>query len=70
MNGPHTDLPQRLINSPGDRRSRHERVTSCASAKSDALSVKPSSARGLAAGEGVHAPRFAYDAWFQQSARD
>ncbi|MEO8464724.1 MAG: DUF885 domain-containing protein [Gammaproteobacteria bacterium] len=67
MSGPHTDLPQALIsfhrvNDERDMTAYVARIGEVARALGQALERAE-----LAAGEGVHAPRFAYDAVISQS---
>jgi len=67
MSGPHTGLPQALINfhrvdDEADMLAYIARVGEVGRALGQALERAQ-----LAAGEGVHAPRFAYDAVIQQS---
>jgi len=67
MDGPHTDLPQALINfhrvnDEADMVAYVARVGEVGRALRQGLERAQ-----LAAGEGVHAPRFAYDAVIQQS---
>ena len=68
MQGPHTVLPQATDQLPSRRRrGRHGRVRHAPRRSRRARCGKALERAQLAAGEGVHAPRFAYDAVIEQS---